>query len=149
MWRHCPIRLRDWYSGIPKIARRSRSLRGGPMSRGVKGSRIGQAHPRNRRRQQNHTLRMHCRRLTRLTNAFSRKFENLGCGQSQFRILQPLQDAHRDSMHPSNGCGRGEKPMECCGIGRTLWRIKNISNGWRWLFAISTSATRRINLLST
>lgn len=26
---------------------------------------------------QNHTLRMHCRRLTRLTNAFSRKFENL------------------------------------------------------------------------
>jgi IS1 family transposase len=25
---------------------------------------------------QNHTLRMHCRRLTRLTNAFSRKFEN-------------------------------------------------------------------------
>jgi IS1 family transposase len=26
---------------------------------------------------QNHTLRMHCRRLTRLTNAFCKKFENL------------------------------------------------------------------------
>jgi hypothetical protein len=25
---------------------------------------------------QNHTLRTHCRRLTRLTNAFSKKFEN-------------------------------------------------------------------------
>jgi IS1 family transposase len=31
---------------------------------------------------QNHTLRMHCRRLTRLTNAFSRKFENFNAAVS-------------------------------------------------------------------
>jgi IS1 family transposase len=27
-------------------------------------------------KKQNHTLRMHCRRLARLTNAFSKKIEN-------------------------------------------------------------------------
>ena len=35
-------------------------------------SRISTAHVEK----QNHTLRMHCRRLARLTNAFSKKFEN-------------------------------------------------------------------------
>jgi hypothetical protein len=36
---------------------------------------------------QNHTLRMHCRRLSRLTNAFSKKMEN-------FRAAVALQYAY-------------------------------------------------------
>lgn len=42
-------------------------VQGWPVIRRITTSRV---------EKQNHTLRMHCRRLTRLTNAFSKKFEN-------------------------------------------------------------------------
>ena len=45
---------------------------------------------------QNHTLRMHCRRLTRLTNAFSKKFENFEAAVAlNFAYYNFVQNAWR------------------------------------------------------
>ena len=55
---------------------------------------------------QNHTLRMHCRRLTRLTNAFSKKLENFEAAVAlNFAVLQLLQNALSDSLHSGDGSG--------------------------------------------
>jgi IS1 family transposase len=39
---------------------------------------------------QNHTLRMHCRRLTRLANAFSKKFENFEAAVGSISLITTL-----------------------------------------------------------
>jgi hypothetical protein len=44
---------------------------------------------------QNHTLRMHCRRLTRLTNAFSKKLEN-------FKAAVALHYAYYNFVKPTS-----------------------------------------------
>ena len=55
------------YSPAEVVKTERRRIIGSPIKELVSTSHI---------EKQNHTLRMHCRRLTRLTNAFSRKFEN-------------------------------------------------------------------------
>jgi hypothetical protein len=65
---------------------------------------------------QNHTLRMHYRRLTPLTNAFSKKLGKfLSCGRAEFCVLQPLPDSRRNLLHPGSSCGRPSK-------ARGAWR---------------------------
>jgi hypothetical protein len=55
---------------------------------------------------QNHTLRMHCRRLSRLTNAFSKKLENFEAAIAlHMAYYNFLQSSLLDSMHSAMEVG--------------------------------------------
>ena len=66
---------------------------------------------------QNHTLRMHCRRLTRLTNAFSKKFEN-------FEAAVALNFAYYNfcKMHGSLKM----TPAMAAGIESSFWTVADL-----------------------
>ena len=66
---------------------------------------------------QNHTLRMHCRRLTRLTNAFSKKFEN-------FEAAVALNFAYYNfcKMHLTIRC----TPAMEAGIEKSQWTVAEL-----------------------
>jgi IS1 family transposase len=63
---------------------------------------------------QNHTLRMHCRRLTRLTNAFSKKLEN-------FEAAVALNFAYYNfcKTHGAIRC----TPAQAAGVERSAWTV--------------------------
>jgi IS1 family transposase len=67
--------------------------------------------------EQNHTLRMHCRRLTRLTNAFSKKIEN-------FRAAVALNFAYY------NFCKRHitvkATPAMAAGLESSIWTVAEL-----------------------
>ena len=66
---------------------------------------------------QNHTLRMHCRRLTRLTNAFSKKMEN-------FEAAVSLNFAYYNfcKMHLAIRC----TPAMEAGIEKSQWTVADL-----------------------
>ena len=66
---------------------------------------------------QNHTLRMHCRRLARLTNAFSKKLEN-------FEAAVPLNFAYYNfcKMHGAIRC----TPAMASGVERSVWTVAEL-----------------------
>lgn len=66
---------------------------------------------------QNHTLRMHCRRLTRLTNAFSKKLEN-------FEAAVALNFAYYNfcKMHGTIRC----TPAMQAGIEQSQWTVADL-----------------------
>jgi IS1 family transposase len=66
---------------------------------------------------QNHTLRMHCRRLSRLTNAFSKKIEN-------FRAAVALHYAYYNfvKMHKTIRC----TPAMAAGVVSSQWTVANL-----------------------
>jgi IS1 family transposase len=66
---------------------------------------------------QNHTLRMHCRRLTRLTNAFSKKLDN-------FKAAVALNFAYYNfvKIHGSLRC----TPAMAAGVSQTLWKVSDL-----------------------
>jgi IS1 family transposase len=66
---------------------------------------------------QNHTLRMHCRRLTRLTNAFSKKFEN-------FQAAVAMNFAYYNfcKMHLAIRC----TPAMEAGIEKSVWTVEDL-----------------------
>jgi IS1 family transposase len=66
---------------------------------------------------QNHTLRMHCRRMSRLTNAFSKKLEN-------FKAAVALHYAYYNlcKMHKSIRC----TPAMAAGVVNSQWTVGNL-----------------------
>ena len=66
---------------------------------------------------QNHTLRMHCRRLTRLTNAFSKKLEN-------FKAAVALHYAYYNFVK-SNIAIRCT-PAMAAGVTNSLWTVRDL-----------------------
>jgi len=66
---------------------------------------------------QNHTLRMHCRRLTRLTNAFSKKLEN-------FKAAVALHYGYYNfvKFHKSLRC----TPAMAAGVVNSPWTVANL-----------------------
>ena len=59
---------------------------------------------------QNHTLRMHCRRLTRLTNAFSKKLENFEAAVAlNFAYYNFVKTHGAIRMTPGSGGRRGKR----------------------------------------
>ena len=66
---------------------------------------------------QNHTLRMHCRRLTRLTNAFSKKLEN-------FKAAVALHYGYYNFVK-TNVAIRCTPAMEA-GVTNSAWTVGNL-----------------------
>jgi IS1 family transposase len=69
---------------------------------------------------QNHTLRMHCRRLTRLTNAFSKKLEN-------FKAAVALHYAYYNLV--KSNIAIGCTPAMAAGVTNTSGHS---AISWRW-----------------
>ena len=69
---------------------------------------------------QNHPLRMHCRRLSRLTNAFSKKIENFrACHCVALCLLQFREDSQDHPLHPGNGSGCYQELGSFLGVEQT------------------------------
>ena len=66
---------------------------------------------------QNHTLRMHCRRLTRLTNAFSKKVEN-------FEAAVALNFAYYNFVK-THGAIR-MTPAQAAGVEKSAWTVSEL-----------------------
>jgi IS1 family transposase len=66
---------------------------------------------------QNHTLRMHCRRLTRLTNAFSKKFEN-------FEAAVALNFAYYNFVKTHKAIRM--TPAQAAGVENSAWTVAEL-----------------------
>jgi hypothetical protein len=66
---------------------------------------------------QNHTLRMHCRRLTRLTNSFNKKFEN-------FQAAVALNFAYYNFVK-THGAIR-MTPAQAAGVENSAWTVAEL-----------------------
>ncbi len=66
---------------------------------------------------QNHTLRMHCRRLTRLTNAFSKKLEN-------FQAAVSLNFAYYNFCKVHSAIRM--TPAMAAGVSNSIWTVEEL-----------------------
>ena len=72
---------------------------------------------KHRVEKQNHTLRMHCRRLTRLTNAFSKKIEN-------FEAAVALNFAYYNFVKTHSAIRM--TPAMAAGIEKSHWTVAEL-----------------------
>ena len=76
-------------------------------------------------KRQNLTIRMAMRRMTRLTNGFSKKWENLKAAYDLHFAYYNFCRVHSDAAdHASNGCGDHGPCVEHCGVlyARSIYR---------------------------
>jgi hypothetical protein len=66
---------------------------------------------------QNHTLRMHCRRLTRLTNAFSKKWENFAAAVALNFAYYNFCKVHRTIR---------TTPAAAAGVEKNAWTVPEL-----------------------
>ena len=66
---------------------------------------------------QNHTLRMHCRRLTRLTNAFSKKLENFEAAVAMNFAYYNFCKVH-GSLRTT--------PAQAAGVEQSIWTVPEL-----------------------
>jgi IS1 family transposase len=104
-----PLPLSNRYSPPPIVAVKQTSIVGNPIFP-ISTSYI---------ERQNLTLRMHCRRLTRLTNAFSKKLENFKAAIALHFSYYNLVKIHKTiRMTPAMALGVSDK----------LWSIEDLVN---------------------
>jgi hypothetical protein len=66
---------------------------------------------------QNHTFRMHCRRLTRLTNAFSKKFENFEAAVALYFAYYNFCKVHTAIRMT---------PAMAAGVANSIWTVADL-----------------------
>ena len=96
------------YSPAEVVEVERKIIQGNPMI-----ARISTSHVEK----QNHTLRMHCRRLTRLTNAFSKKLDN-------FKAAVALNFAYYNFCK-SHGAIR-MTPAQAAGVESSQWTVAEL-----------------------
>ena len=106
MVNNAPANIR--YSPAEVISVEKKIISGRPDVRRISTSHV---------EKQNHTLRMHCRRLTRLTNAFSKKIEN-------FEAAVALNFAYYNFCK-THGALR-MTPAQAAGIESSAWTVAEL-----------------------
>jgi hypothetical protein len=96
------------YSPAEVVRTEKKRIMGNPLVERVSTSHI---------EKQNHTLRIHCRRLTRLTNAFSKKLEN-------FEAAIALNFAYYNFCKTHNALRM--TPAMAAGIESTHWTVEEL-----------------------
>ena len=96
------------YSPAQVVKAEIRRISGAPVKELVSTSRI---------EKQNHTLRMHCRRLTRLTNAFSKKLEN-------FQAAVSLNFAYYNFCLVHSAVRM--TPAMAAGVEKSIWTVADL-----------------------
>lgn len=96
------------YSPADVVKIKRLSKKGSPARKGITTSHV---------EKQNHTFRMHCRRLTRLTNAFSKKLEN-------FEAAVALNFAYYNLVKTNIAVRM--TPAQALGVESSAWTVENL-----------------------
>ncbi len=105
---HLSTEAASRYSPAEVVKTEKRRIIGNPLKEFVSTSYV---------EKQNHTLRMHCRRLTRLTNAFSKKLEN-------FQAAVALNFAYYNFVR-THGAIR-MTPAQAAGVESSAWTVAEL-----------------------
>jgi hypothetical protein len=110
MYGTAPDSMKGRYSPAECIGARKERIEGSPDPAHISTSYA---------ERQNLTMRMHMRRLTRLTNAFSKKFENHMHMVALYTVWYNFVKQHKSL--------KGLSPAMAAGISETLWSMEDVA----------------------